>query len=110
LVIFYGGKHLLFRESQREVFCKPINTIKERGIDIDLLILQGNFALGRIFPINLEGVEYAVKTLKPKAILLSGGDSTEFVLLEVASALAKYKDYTTIFCPEHRGDMFIRRN
>jgi ankyrin repeat protein len=110
LVLFYGGKHLLRSESQREAFRKPIDTLKDRGIEIDLLILPGNFALGRIFPINLEGVEYAVKTLKPKAFLASGGDSTEFVLLEVASALEKYKDHTKIFCPEHRGDMFILKN
>ena len=107
LVIFFGGKHLLFNESQREAFHKPIDTLKNRGQKIDLLILQGNFALGRIFPENLEGVDYAVKTLKPKAILVSGGDSTEFVLLEVAAALEKYKDHTKVFCPEHRGDMFL---
>jgi ankyrin repeat protein len=110
LVIFYGGKHLLRSESQKEAFRKPIDTLKDRGIEIDLLILPGNFALGRIFPLNLEGVEYAVKTLKPKAYLASGGDSTEFVLLEVASALEKYKDHTKIFCPQHRGDMFILKN
>lgn len=109
LVIFYGGNHLLGSESQREAFRKPIDTLKERGIEIDLLILPGNFALGRIFPLNLEGVEYAVKTLEPKAFLASGGDSTEFVLLEVAATLEKYKDHTKIFCPEHRGDMFILR-
>ena len=110
LVIFYGGNHLLGSESQREAFRKPIETLKDRGLEIDLLILPGNFALGRIFPINLEGVDYAVKTLKPKACLASGGDSTEFVLLEVAAALEKYKDHTKIFCPEHRGDMFILKN
>jgi hypothetical protein len=66
--------------------------------------------LGRILPANLEGVDYAVKTLQPKALLVSGGDSTEFVLLEVAAALQKYEDHTTVFCPEHRGDMFILRN
>ena len=110
LVIFFGGKHLLRSESQREAFRKPIDTLKDRGIEIDLLILPGNFALGRIFPINLEGVEDAIKTLKPKAYLASGGDSTEFVLLEVAVTLEKYKDHTKIFCPEHRGDMFILRN
>ncbi|MFC2141340.1 ankyrin repeat domain-containing protein [Acidobacteriota bacterium] len=109
LVIFYGGNHLLGSESQREAFRKPIETLKDRGLEIDLLILPGNFALGRIFPINLEGVDYAVKTLKPKACLASGGDSTEFVLLEVGAALEKYKDHTKIFCPEHRGDMFILR-
>jgi ankyrin repeat protein len=110
LVIFYGDNHLLRRESQREAFCKPIDTLKDRGIKIDLLILPGNFAWGRIFPINLEGVDYAVKTLKPKAFLSSAGDSTEFVLLEVAAILEKYKDHTKIFCPEHRGDMFILKN
>ncbi|MBN2246266.1 MAG: ankyrin repeat domain-containing protein [Candidatus Aminicenantes bacterium] len=110
VVIFYGGKHLLFEESRRQVFRKPIDTLKSRGIKIDLLILPGNFAYGRIFPINLEGVDYAVKTLEPKAFLASGGDSTEFVLLEVAAALEKYKDHTKIFCPKHRGDMFILKN
>ncbi|MBN1271351.1 MAG: ankyrin repeat domain-containing protein [Candidatus Aminicenantes bacterium] len=107
LVIFFGGKHLLLNESQREAFRKPIDTLKDRGIHIDLLILQGNFAFGRIFPVNLEGVDYAVKILKPRAFLASGGDSTEFVLLETAAALEKYKSHTKIFCPEHRGDMFI---
>jgi len=106
VVIFYGGTHLLFEESQRQAFRKPIDPLKERGIKIDLLILPGNFAYGRIFPINLEGVEYAVKTLKPKAFLASGGDSTEFVLLEVAAALKKYQGQTAILCPEHRDDMF----
>jgi len=107
LVIFYGGNHLLGSESQREAFRKPIETLIDRGIEIDLLILPGNFAFGRIFPINVEGLEYAVKTLRPKALLVSGGDSTEFVLLEVAAALNKYKDHSQIFCPEHRGDMFF---
>jgi len=110
MVIFYGGEHLLRRESQREAFRKPIDTLKDRGIKIDLLILPGNYALGRIFPINLEGADYAVKTLKPRAFLASGGDSTEFVLLEVAATLEKYKDHTNIFCPKHRGDMFILKN
>ena len=110
LVIFYGSDHLLRSESQREAFRKPIDTLKDRGIKIDMLILPGNFALGRIFPINLEGTGYAVKTLEPRAFLASGGDSTEFVLLEVAAALEKYKDHTKIFCPEHRGDMFILKN
>ncbi|MGB7295764.1 MAG: hypothetical protein WBC70_09270 [Candidatus Aminicenantales bacterium] len=107
LVIFYGDNHLLVSESQRKAFCRPIDTLRDRGIEIDLLILPGNFASGRIFPINLEGVEYAVKTLKAKAYLASGGDSEEFILLEVAAALAEYKNQTEIFCPEHRGDMFI---
>jgi ankyrin repeat protein len=106
LVIFYGGNHLLGNESQREAFYEPIDALKDRGIEIDLLILPGNFALGRIFPMNIEGVEYSVRTLKPQAYLASGGDSTEFVLLELAAALEKYRDQTRIFCPEHRGDMF----
>jgi hypothetical protein len=59
---------------------------------------------------RLEGVDYAVKTLNPRAILASGGDSTEFVLLDVAATPEKYQDRTRIFCPEHRGDMFILRN
>jgi ankyrin repeat protein len=106
LVIFYGGHHLLGDESQGKAFREPIDDLKKRGVNIDLLILPGNFALGRIFPANLEGVEYAVKTLKPRAFLASGGDSTEFVLLQVAAALKKYKEHTSVFCPEHRGDMF----
>jgi hypothetical protein len=107
VVVFFGGNHLLGDESQMEAFRKPIDTLKQRGVEIDLLILPGNFAWGRIFPINLEGADYAVKTLKPKAYLASGGDSTEFVLLEVAGALEKYKEHTQIFCPEHKGDMFV---
>jgi ankyrin repeat protein len=110
LVIFFGGAHLMSSESQRESFRKPIDTLKDRGIKVDLLILPGNFALGRIFPINLEGVDYAVKTLKPEAFLASGGDSTEFVLSEVVETLEKYKNQTKIFCPEHRGDMFILKD
>jgi len=110
LTIFYGGHHLLGGESQREAFHGPIDMLKERGIEIDLLILPGNFAMGRIFPVNLEGVDYAVKTLRPKAFLASGGDSTEFVLLEVAAKLAEYEPNTKIFCPEHRGDVFAFRN
>lgn len=110
LVIFYGDNHLLVDESQREAFRKPIDMLKERGLKIDLLILPGNFALGRIFPLNLEGVDYAVKILRPKAFLASGGDSTEFVLTEVAATLSKYKNQTRIFCPEHRGDMFILKD
>ena len=110
LVIFYGGHHLLGSEPQKEVFRKPIDRLKDRGIEIDMLILPGNFALGRIFPINLEGIDYAVRTLKPKAFLASGGDSTEFVLLEVAAVLEKYKGQTRVFCPEHRGDMFILKD
>ncbi|UCE65836.1 MAG: ankyrin repeat domain-containing protein [Candidatus Zixiibacteriota bacterium] len=107
LVIYYGGNHLLGDESEREAFRKPIDTLRDRGVEIDILILPGNFVLGRIFPINLEGVNYAVKTLKPKVYLASGDDSTEFVLVEVAATLEKYKNHTKIFCPEHRGDMFI---
>jgi ankyrin repeat protein len=110
LVIFFGSNHLLGSESQREAFRKPIDTLKDRGKKIDMLILPGNFALGRIFPSNLEGVDYAVETLKPKAFLASGGDSTEFVLLELAATLEKYKDQTKIFCPEHRGDMFAYKD
>jgi hypothetical protein len=58
----------------------------------------------------LEGVDYAVRTLRPKAFLASGGDSTEFVLLDVAANLAKYETNTQIFCPEHRGDVFLFKN
>jgi hypothetical protein len=107
LVIFYGGHHLLGSEGHREAFFKTIGILKERGMEIDLLILPGNFAMGRIFPINIEGVDYAVKTLKPRAFLAHGGDSTEFVLRELADALKKYSNHTSIFCPEHRGDMFF---
>ena len=107
MAIFYGGHHLLYDGSQREAFCKPIDMLKERGKKIDMLILPGNFAQGQIFPFNLEGADYAVKTLQPKAFLASGSDSTEFVLSEVARTLEKYKNHTEIFCPEHRGDMFI---
>lgn len=107
LVIFFGGKHLLHHESRREAFYKTIKKLKDKAIDIDLFILPGNYALGRIFPNNLEGIEHAVKTLKPKAVLVSGGDSTEFVLLEVAKTLSKHETDMQIFCPEHRGDMFI---
>lgn len=106
LVIFYGGNHLLGSESQKEAFRKPIETLIDRGIKIDLLILPGNFAFGRIFPSNVEGLDYAVTALRPQALLFSGGDSTEFVLLEAAAALKKYSEHTQIFCPEHRGDMF----
>ena len=107
VAVFYGGHHLMYDESQREAFCKPIDMLKEGGRKIDMLILPGNFAQGRIFPFNLEGADYAVKTLQPEAFLASGGDSTEFVLSEVARTLAKYENRTEIFCPEHRGDMFI---
>jgi hypothetical protein len=75
------------------------------------LILSANFLYGRIFPGNLEGLEYAVKTLKPKAYLaMATSESTEFVLSEVIKTLAKYKNQTKIFCPEHRGDMFSFRD
>jgi ankyrin repeat protein len=108
LVVFFGGDHLLSSESQRESYKKSINYLKDTGKAIDLLILSAYFSLGRIFPSNLEGIDYAVKTLKPKTYLASGSDeSTEFVLSEVIETLAKYKNQTKIFCPEHRGDMFI---
>jgi hypothetical protein len=106
LVIFYGGDHLLSSESQRESFNKTIDYLKRTGKKIDLLFLPANFLYGRIFPSNLEGVDYAVKTLKPRAYLASGSESTEFVLSEVIEALEMYKNQTKIFCPEHRGDMF----
>jgi ankyrin repeat protein len=108
LVIFYAGDHLLSSESQRESFQKIIDTVKGKGKTVDLLILSANFLYGRIFPINLEGVDYAVRTLMPKAFLaMAASESTEFVLSEVSEALAKYKDRIKVFCPEHRGDMFI---
>jgi len=111
VTIFFGGNHLLSNDSQRESFHKPIDDLKARNTAIDLLILPGNFLYGRIFPINVEGVDYAVKTLKPRAYLASAGDaSTEFVLSEVSAALQKYKDQVRIFCPEHRGDMFILKD
>jgi ankyrin repeat protein len=111
LVIFFGGDHLLSSESQRESFRKPIEYLKGTGKAIDLLILSANFLYGQIFPINLEGVAYAVKTLKPRAYLASAAsESTEFVLSEVIETLEKYKNQTKIFCPEHRGDMFILKD
>jgi ankyrin repeat protein len=111
LVIFYGGDHLMFDESQRDSFRKVIDYVKDTGKSIDLLILSANFLYGRIFPGNLEGLEYAVKTLKPKAYLaMATSESTEFVLSEVIKTLAKYKNQTKIFCPEHRGDMFSFRD
>jgi ankyrin repeat protein len=110
LVIFFGGDHFLFSESQRESFRQPIEYLKNTGKAIDLLILSANFTYGNIFPINLEGVDYAVKTLKPRSYLASAAsESTEFVLSEVIKTLEKYKNQTEIFCPEHRGDMFILR-
>ena len=111
LVIFFGGDHLLSSDSQRESFHKPIDYLKGTGKAIDLLILSANFLYGRIFPSNLEGVDYAVKTLKPKAYLAAAGsESTEFVLSEVIETLAKYKNQIRIFCPEHRGDRFILKD
>ncbi len=111
LVIFSGGHHLLGDESQREAFNRTIDYLKDTGKRIDLLILPGYFLYGRIFPSNLEGVDNAVKTLKPRAYLASGsGESTEFVLSELRAALEKYKNQTKIFCPEHRGDMFILKD
>ena len=111
LVIFFGGDHLLSNESQRESFMKPLDYLKSMGKAIDLLILPGNFLYGRIFPSNLEGVEYAVKLLKPKAYLSSASsESTEFVLSEVMKTLTKYKNQTEIFCPKHRGDVFILKD
>lgn len=63
---------------------------------------------GEAFAWNMGRVGYAVKTLQPKAYLaMAASESTEFVLSEVAKTLEKYKDSTEIFCPEHRGDMFI---
>jgi ankyrin repeat protein len=107
LVIFWGGDHLMFGESQRESFRKVIDYVKSTGKAIDLLILSANFLYGRIFPGNLEGVEYAVKTLVPKAYLaMATSESTEFVLAEVTDTLETYKNQIKIFCPEHRGDMF----
>jgi ankyrin repeat protein len=110
LMIFYGGNHLLHYDDQMDDFYKTIDMLKDRNIKIDILILPGNFAYGRIYPENIEGVDYAVKMLNPKVFLVSGGDSTEFVLKEAAAALEKYKDHTKIFCPEHRGDMFVLEN
>jgi hypothetical protein len=84
------------------------------SVSVHLLSVDGQgagYLFGRIFPSNQEGVEYAVNILRPKAYLASGsGESTEFVLSEVVAALAKYKNQTKIFCPEHRGDMFIRKD
>jgi ankyrin repeat protein len=111
LTIFYGGDHLMFNESQRDSFRKVIDYVKGTGKEIDILILSANFLYGRIFPGNLEGVEYAVKTLEPKACLaMSASESTEFVLSEVVTTLEKYKNQTQVFCPEHRGDMFILKH
>ena len=101
----------MFNESQRESFRKVIDYVKDTGKKVDLLILTANFLYGRIFPGNLEGVEYAVKTLQPNAFLaMAASESTEFVLSEVVKTLEKYKNQTKIFCPEHRGDMFILKD
>jgi ankyrin repeat protein len=109
-VIFWGGDHLMFNESQRESFRKVIDYVKGTGKAVDLLILSANFLYGRIFPGNIEGVEYAVKTLEPRAYMaMASSESTEFVLSEVIEKLDKYKSQTKIFCPEHRGDMFIQK-
>ncbi len=111
LTIFFGGDHLLSSEAQLESFCKPIDYVKSTGKAIDLLILSANFTYGRIFPANLEGVDYAVKTLEPRAYLaMAASESTEFVLVEAAKALEKYKDRMAIFCPEHRGDLFTLKD
>jgi len=105
--IFFGGDHVLLSESQREAFRKSFDDLKDTGKAIDLLIIPATLSMDRVFPVNLEGIEYALKTIIPKAYLASDGESTEFVLSEVAVALEKYKNQTRIFCPEHRGDMFI---
>jgi len=111
LVIFSGGHHLLGDESQKEAFNRTIDYLKGTGKTIDLLILPGYFLYGRVFPSNIEGVEYAVRTIRPKAYLASGsGPSTEFLLSEVMAALEKHKTQTKIFCPENRGDMFILKD
>ena len=108
LMIFFGGDHILLSESQRETYRKPIDYLKSVGKAIDLLILPPTWAWDRIS--HPEGIDYAVKTLRPKAYLASDGESTEFVLSEVTAALAKYKNQTKVFCPEHRGDMFILKD
>ncbi len=107
LVIFFGGDHVLLSESQRETFLKPIDYLKDTGKAIDLLILPANMSWDRILPSAREGVDYALKTLRPKAYLVSDDESTEFILSEVIATLANYRNQTKIFCPEHRGDMFI---
>ena len=110
LVIFHGGDLLLMNESQRDSYNQTIDYLKESGQRIDLLILSSNFLYGRIISINLEGVDLAVRTLKPRAYLTMGADSTEFVFEDVLKKLEKYKDRINIFCPEHRGDMFTLKN
>ncbi len=55
--------------------------MRKTGRAIDLLRISTNFFDGRIFPSKLEGVDHALKILKPKACLaLEGSESTEFVL------------------------------
>jgi len=110
VAIFFGGDHVLLSESQREAFRKPIDDLKNTGKAIDLLILPATIAMDRAVPISVDGVDDAIKRLKPKAYLASDGESTEFVLSEVTAALAKYKNQTKIFCPEHRGDMFVLKD
>jgi ankyrin repeat protein len=110
VAIFFGGDHVLLSESQRDAYRKTIDDLKNTGKAIDLLILPATIAMDRAAPISVDGVDYAIKTLKPKAYLASDGESTEFVLSGVTAALAKYKNQTKIFCPEHRGDMFILKD
>jgi hypothetical protein len=75
------------------------------------MLISANFLKGRIFPSSLEGIDYAVKALKSKAYLaMAGSESIEFILSEVFETLEKYKNQVKIFCPEHRGDMFILKN
>lgn len=111
LTIFFGGDHLLSGEAQKDSFCKTIEYLKNTEKAIDFLILSANFMYGRIFPANLEGIDYAVKTLEPRAYLaMAASESTEFVLAEAAKVLEQYRDRIAIFCPEHRGDLFILKN
>ena len=110
LVIFFGGDHVLLNESRREAFRKPIDYLKDTGKAIDLLILPANLSWDRIIPAHREGLDYAVKTLKPKAYLASDDESTEFILCEAIATLVNYKNETKMFCPGHRGDMFILKN
>jgi len=106
LTIFCGGDHLLSDESEWPDFREPIDTLKARDLALDILILPANFAWGRLFPANLQGLDYAIDTLAPRALLLTGGDSTEYLFAEVAAALEPYRDRTAVFCPEHGGDPF----
>jgi len=110
LVIFFGGDHVLLNESQREAFRKPIDYLKDTGKAIDLLILPANLSWDRIIPAHREGLDYAVKTLRPKAYLASDDESTEFILCEAIATLVDYKNETKMFCPGHRGDMFILKD